>query len=162
MQRGHPFWTRALDDKRAEQRRKLRAIPSWLFEPSHYAPGPTVTINGVADNAFVETQVRRQADAELNLLAPLLSEWEIATAEDALGWFVRNNVDKATRNVQGHANDLLAEVEDRLPVAGEPRKLDPKYAAPLARAILLLAWADDLSDDGYLDPRIAEHREPTT
>jgi len=161
MQRGHPFWTRALDEKRAEQRRKLRAIPAGLFKPSDYLPGPTVTINGVADNSFVETQVRRQADAELNSLEPLLSEWEIETAEDALAWFLRNNVENAPRNVQRHADALLAEVANRLPIAREPRELDAKYAAPLARAILLLTWADDLADDGYLDPRIAEYRDRT-
>jgi hypothetical protein len=161
MKEGHPYLTAALDAKRADQRLKLRCIPSWVFTAGKYAPGPRVTINGASDNAYVETLVRRLADEHLEALSGVFPQWEEETADEQLGSFFRDfvNADGVPRQLEAAAHSLFDEIGNRLNAVTTPRTIADEFRAPLARTILLLSWADDLADDGYIDARFAAQRD---
>lgn len=157
MRDGHPYLTEVLDHKRAEQRRKLRSIPDWLVEkvdPSAWEIRDDA-LKG-RDAPYAEVLVRRAADEQLADLEVLLSAWVVETDADRLMGFVQSDVTK-----DSHANfptqakaDILRITKARRPASIVQDELPEEHKGPLAKALVLLAWADELAGD-YIDPRLS-------
>jgi hypothetical protein len=78
-----------------------------------------------------------RAAAEADVLLPLISE---ATSKDT-----RSELEDDIRQLeQDRSADMVRNVGSRLPL--------------IRRAVALLAWADDLASDGYIDDRVATGR----
>ena len=165
MENGQPYRTEGLLAQRAAQRRTLRkAIPDWIMDAHRYGPAASVTVNGTSDPPYVESLVRRLAEDSLKELAELTETWETETAAIELALFFRrengNDPNVELQKAEGALmNDVAASLEGLTPRTAS--RIEERHQAPLARAIRLLSWADDLAEDGYVDPRIAQNRPPS-
>jgi hypothetical protein len=162
MLEGHPYLTKELDQKRVQQRRILRSIPDWILDARRYGPYPTVMLEG-ADRPFVESLLRELADQPLADLSTALSAWKAETETARIAWFVaRETADGVGNpNLEQQRIDLIVAANNFRQGAEGPRSLDEAFSKPLAQSILLLAWADELADDGYTDPRLADLHPPS-
>lgn len=161
MKAGDPFETKDLDELRARQRRSLRMVPDWLF--NIYAPsdGPSAVPPDVI--ALLESELRSEAEnARKELDDDLLTRMEEHTRKEMLVDFMSRHdtavrLESAFRAMPSRifgvrVTELRAEFS-RVAIHEGP---EPEAAASLARYVRLLAWADDLADDGYRDPRLPE------
>ncbi len=159
MQRGHPYLTRELDEQRAEQRRALRSIPDWLVDPSRYGPQARVKKVDDSDRALLETLVRRLAAEEIEALQPQLDTWRTELESDRLADFITNGTLERDRRQHGVVDaraDLCKTINDRRPVRSRPAALPDELGTPMARCVTLLALAEELADDDYVDQRLAD------
>lgn len=148
MQPGHPFLTDELAAKRADQRRVLRFIPSWIVDTTRISrPGPRLT---GTDAAMIETELRRLADQELEPLVSWVTVWRAHTQSEAIEWWLD----------QAEINAALEDVERQVHAdheANRAAEYPPGLYSRILRVVTLLAWADELAGD-YADPRIDLHR----
>jgi hypothetical protein len=144
MSPGHPYLTKQLAEKRAEQRRSLRCIPDWIVETARISrPGPRLSD---PDNTLIEIELRRLADQELEPLGSWLHIWRLHTESEAIErWFRQAEISAALDDV---ARQVRADYEAKR-AAEYPQGL---YSLIL-RVVTLLAWADEQAGD-YADPRL--------
>jgi hypothetical protein len=148
VQAGHPYLTDELDAKRAEQRRALRSIPSWIVDTTRISrPGPPL---GGTDAALVEIELRRLADQDLEPLRSWVTVWQGHTESEAIEWWIG----------QAELNAALEDVARQVRADHEAKRAaeyPPGLYSRILRVVTLLAWADELAGD-YADPRLDLHR----
>ena len=153
MKAGDPFDTPGLDEVRAEQRRALRLVPTYIF--AEYAPtiGPDVTNIADVDRPLIETALRAEAKPLLGQLSSLLDEWHHHAHTEIIDHFYAQNRSRAEQMDAARQTAFADELETarqahRATVRSTPRIED---AAALRRLLFLLVWADGLTD--YRDLR---------
>jgi hypothetical protein len=144
---GHPYLTRELAAKRAEQRRILRSFPDWIVANVRLnRPGPRLPD---PDGALVERELRRLADRELRALRDWLPSWRThAEAELLERWFERAEIGATLDGVAEAVRDAY----ETSRVVDYPPGLFPV----MLRVVALLAWAD-LQAGEYSDPRLRRY-----
>jgi hypothetical protein len=152
--RGHPYATRELADKRAEQRRVLRPVPGWIFTRIKLSSAPAVQRG---DEALIESQLRDAAHGDITgPLAPLLESFRLHLEVEPITDFLRAAIDAGPESFE--ASDRFASITNPLAEAERSRRIgsmsDPSLTPILHRLIAMLAWADELADDDYTDPRL--------
>lgn len=158
MKVGHPYLTDTLDRKRLEQRRLLRSMPDWFFDPTRLAPKEWTSAEiRQSDRPYVETLLRRLTDelAEDAPLTELRGRWVADMDADRLAEFILHDTVRPPGNLQDAWDGLIRMTSDRTRLVEIKRELDLKFLPVVAKLILLLTWADALADDGYVDPRVA-------
>lgn len=145
---GHPFWTTELDELRAEQRRILRHIPTWVI--NHYRAYDT-SIESVRgdDRPYAEVVLRRAIRDEVltDEVAAVLLERMERHSDSELMYELSKALDGddvfTHRAYQSHREHRLANLQDQEIVW-------------LKRLIVVLMVADELADDDYADWRLTE------
>ncbi len=161
MKPGHPFETKGLDELRSQQRRALRLVPDWYVEL--YAPKQPVE-RPSGDTGLLENEVRACANEVQKELTDLPGHWEKRVPQEVLFKFLQDNGTEIVLSQRGRVaayvfTDIVESMRrpvQEARVVGEPTA---EVAAPLMRYLHLLAWADDLADDGYRDPRLPQAPE---
>ncbi|MEY2461372.1 MAG: hypothetical protein QOG30_3202 [Acidimicrobiaceae bacterium] len=154
MKPDHPFETPGLDEVRAEQRRALRLIPTYIFAEHAPTIGPDVTNIADVDRPLIETSLRAEAKTLLGDLSSLLDGWHDHTRTEVLDHFYQQNRTRA-EHMDAPRQTAFADESDKARAAHRatdrttPRVED---APALRRLLFLLVWADGLT--AYRDPRL--------
>lgn len=158
MKPGHPYLTEELDDLRSAQRRLLARMPNrWIntaFPPFKKDYDPGAVYDNLVDRHRLESDFRTLVQSQFADAVEWLTERQTPFRPEDVQHFL----DSRLQNFDGNANDLYeAAMQQRQAEAGDdqPVALQPK----IHRVIGLLIWADELADDGYCDPRLAD-RQP--
>jgi hypothetical protein len=155
---GHPFLTPELDELRSLQRRQLRDVPMSLLERYHLADLPAA---GSVD-AFTETALRLLADQEARNMVELLESFELHAIVECQLSFLSARDEAGDGRTEDFAIAMV-DLASRLAASQTAlfsASADEDRAARLERFVKLLLWADQLADDGYVDPRVATITEP--
>ena len=157
MREGHPYLTDQLDSKRVEQRRLLRSIPDYLLSLDNIGPSGQA-VEAILDRPYVEGIVREKAQSLLDARTrDQFDQWDSAAAEERFVQFLQYEVVRrpGSRIDYVWPDAVRAVAPDSLAVLHNPREIDENVVARLRPLILLLVLADDIADDGYVDPRLA-------
>ncbi len=157
---GFPFAGDELYELRREQRAALRGLPTWMIHRvalerwKHLPPPP-------GDERFAELALRRSLRTLCEDEA--LSSWLENSArfeEQAILEATLRGVDEANDGDAPRLRSMISEAHraaNRVDLEGELD--DPKLRGLLLTVIPLLAIADQLADDGYVDSRVRERSE---
>lgn len=159
MKDGHPWETEALDELRARQRRQLRDIRDDRVTSLERLDASAVVAE--LDAPMVELFFRRWAErvADGETVSTLLRSWSgsaaRATAGAALIELEAQGDEKfpgAPRLIFKGSGTSLVDAAD----TARDEDLDDSVLQALHEWLYLVAWAEQLSDDGYQDPRLAQ------
>lgn len=157
---GFPFASDELYELRREQRTALRGVPKWMVDSvalerwKHVPPPP-------GDERFAELALRRSLRTRFKNEA--LSSWLESSArseEQAILEATLRGVDEANDGDAARLRSMISEAHraaNRVDLEGELD--DPGLYGLLLTVIPLLAIADQLADDGYVDSRVRECSE---
>lgn len=147
-QRGDPFQTKALHKQRARQRYILRTIPDGYLRRV-----PPIG-NYESDSApFLEIELRRIFDEEANGLYEVLTKLEIATKGRILSRFASSRLLESHR-FERKQHPFATEAEPT--VNPEDIPIDDELMGSFQRLTWSGIWADELTSDGYEDPRLVQ------
>jgi hypothetical protein len=163
----NPFLTPALMNRRAEQRRILRRIPSRLVTVvARWSIKPPQALEP-NDATALEDELRRLATEAIDGLRPVLAMYEIVEFAEPLAIFFGDLIKHRSADLNlgpphvAALKDALVksffEDADALRIRRESMhhtQLDEDRAAAMLRLIVLLLAADELAYDGYRDPRV--------
>jgi hypothetical protein len=148
MKDGHPYWTEDFDERRAEQRRRLRSVPAEFLWRS---VGKIHLVDD--DRALAEVEMRRLADEEMGSLLPFFTHWEgregLRVLKEALA-----EAEPLTPPPHGPFFEIRQKVETD-PRLRDQTSMTNEKVNSLIRFVAFLTWADDLADDGYTDGRVS-------
>lgn len=148
---GHPWEDAELFALRRQQRRTLRALPSWFVEGQAMGLPPLADVAD-ADQAFVEVMLRERAQTLRAELASELVRYDENERRLAL--------ERLYRPVNGERRDEYEAVGHALleTLPGEPAgvgRIPDTLLQSFLELLMLLVWADRLAGDGYADPRLS-------
>jgi hypothetical protein len=141
---GHPFLTEELDRRRSDHRRILRAVPNELLN-NLTIPLPDMPTNRT-NRALAESALRHSV-IPARLVGHPDDRFSTHTMTEAIkGLFGK-----------GTADPILVGLHQRASKAADDARIQSNEFQPDPAAIVelvtLLVWADDLANDGYVDPR---------
>lgn len=159
MERGHPFYTEKLDERRAEQRRLLRRIDTGTVRRIGYAYDASGPANG--NTPLVEAELRDLADDQRGFVGDdLLTAMRVAElAEPMANLLAADPGLRASGPIQPDVRLTRKPYEKARHTSPLDGLADDSRFAALLRMVLFLVWADDLADDDYRDPRVVQARE---
>jgi hypothetical protein len=158
-----PFLDPDLLETRRKQRQQLASIPDWIIEEGHGFPAlyPEDKVTRPAQPALVELRLRRSAQVHLDHLAGLLEHGNRLSAAAATRQFLTDWT-KASPSTNGSSTPMDGLLQDAIDDAEREESEQHAFVEHIAedmtpdawRAVVLLALADVLADDGYRDPRL--------
>jgi hypothetical protein len=158
-----PFVDPDLLDTRRKQRQQLASIPDWIIEEGRGFPAlyPEGEVALPAQPALVELRLRRSAQVHLDHLAGLLEHGNRLSAAAATKQFLTDWT-QASPSTNGSSTPMDGLLQDAIDAAEREESEQHAVVEHIAddmtpdawRAVVLLALADVLADDGYRDPRL--------
>jgi hypothetical protein len=157
MQTGHPYLTQQLDDLRSAQRKLLSRIPDhWLSDayPSFRKDyDHQAVIGNLIDRHRLESDLRALVVTRFGRVDDWVTELGTPFRSDDILEFL----DKRLNASSAIAEELYNTAYDARQ-SGEA-DVSPELKRDIRAVVALLIWADELADDGYCDPRVAD-RQP--